>query len=154
MSFSKDKLDEMARAQAVEAAALNSFEYHIGIAIQLSEAVHGWGDDDYGHLRELFNQALRDYAKLSKPTSLQAPIACRSEKPYTKSKISTTKKKTVLERDKYRCINCDTHKDLCVDHIQPESRGGDNTLSNLQTLCRSCNSSKGTKTMQEWEASK
>lgn len=32
-----------------------------------------------------------------------------------------------------------------IDHIIPESRGGQATLDNLQLLCRHCNRSKGVK---------
>lgn len=32
-----------------------------------------------------------------------------------------------------------------IDHIKPESKGGETTLENLQLLCRHCNRSKGTK---------
>lgn len=35
--------------------------------------------------------------------------------------------------------------DLTLDHIQPIHYGGENKIGNLQTLCRSCNSKKGTK---------
>ena len=42
----------------------------------------------------------------------------------------------------YRCKHCSTHLDLSADHIKPESWGGETTLDNLQTLCRSCNSKK------------
>ncbi|MCA1670595.1 MAG: HNH endonuclease [Thermomicrobia bacterium] len=51
--------------------------------------------------------------------------------------------KRVWERDLYRCCECGTHLDLSVDHIIPESRGGNLDLDNLRTLCRSCNSRKG-----------
>jgi len=36
------------------------------------------------------------------------------------------------------------------DHILPISRGGGLTKNNVQALCRSCNSSKGDKTMEEY----
>lgn len=56
----------------------------------------------------------------------------------------------VFERDLYRCKNCQSAKNLCVDHIHPVSKGGTDNLVNLQTLCTSCNGSKGSKTMAEW----
>jgi 5-methylcytosine-specific restriction endonuclease McrA len=37
-----------------------------------------------------------------------------------------------------------------VDHMTPLSRGGSNWPVNLQLLCKPCNCSKGTKTMDEW----
>lgn len=37
-----------------------------------------------------------------------------------------------------------------VDHRTPLIRGGSNWPSNLQLLCLPCNTSKGTKTMNEW----
>lgn len=49
----------------------------------------------------------------------------------------------VFRRDGYRCVNCDTDDNLTVDHITPWSKGGSDDLDNLQTLCGSCNSSKG-----------
>lgn len=48
----------------------------------------------------------------------------------------------VFERDNYRCRSCSGTKYLTVDHIIPISKGGTDDLSNLQTLCRACNSSK------------
>lgn len=49
----------------------------------------------------------------------------------------------VFERDDFRCLHCGTRRLLTVDHIVPKVAGGSNDLSNLQTLCRSCNSRKG-----------
>ena len=40
------------------------------------------------------------------------------------------------------CVNCGASDDLTVDHIVPLARGGKSSPSNLQTLCRSCNSAK------------
>ena len=60
-----------------------------------------------------------------------------------KERISRNLSKAVFERDKYRCVHCGTHKNLTVDHIYPESKGGETSLENSQTLCKSCNSKKG-----------
>lgn len=49
----------------------------------------------------------------------------------------------VKERDGNRCIHCGTDKRLTVDHIYPISKGGDNDMDNLATLCGPCNSRKG-----------
>ncbi len=42
-----------------------------------------------------------------------------------------------------RCAKCGAGHDLTVDHIVPRSKGGKNDASNLQWLCRTCNSAKG-----------
>ena len=52
----------------------------------------------------------------------------------------------VLEKYKFRCAYCGASAadgaSLEVDHIIPVSKGGSNELSNLQTLCKSCNVGK------------
>jgi hypothetical protein len=65
--------------------------------------------------------------------------------PPSKQKIPHKLRQAVYERDAYRCVKCGSHKDLSLDHIHPESKGGATTLKNLQTMCRPCNSSKGVK---------
>lgn len=49
------------------------------------------------------------------------------------------------ERGEDACQQCGSKEDLCIDHIKPLSKGGDNNMDNLQFLCRSCNSSKSNK---------
>jgi len=44
------------------------------------------------------------------------------------------------------CLKCGTDGILSVDHVIPVALGGSNTIDNLQPLCKSCNSSKHTKT--------
>ena len=51
----------------------------------------------------------------------------------------------IWERDNFTCQNCGSRKFLSIDHIYPESKGGDMKISNLQTLCKSCNSKKSCK---------
>lgn len=44
-----------------------------------------------------------------------------------------------------KCKICSSTKFLSVDHIIPISKGGTDCISNKQTLCRKCNSSKSNK---------
>jgi len=43
-----------------------------------------------------------------------------------------------------------TPTNYSTDHIWPKSRGGTNNPENLWDMCRTCNSSKGQRTMREW----
>lgn len=65
-------------------------------------------------------------------------VYVRSRKP-----ISNKLRKMVYERDHCRCITCGATDHLSLDHIIPWSLGGEDTMENLQTMCRSCNSRKG-----------
>lgn len=49
----------------------------------------------------------------------------------------------------YKCLNCwrrEPHIKLTIDHVVPLQLGGSGAISNIQPLCGSCNSSKGTNT--------
>lgn len=48
----------------------------------------------------------------------------------------------VWQRDGGQCVECSTRERLCFDHIVPFSRGGTNTVRNIQLLCERCNLSK------------
>ena len=43
-----------------------------------------------------------------------------------------------------KCLRCGKKKSLSLDHVFPVSKGGFNVRSNLQCLCRSCNTMKMT----------
>ena len=62
-----------------------------------------------------------------------------------RTRIPLVVKKYVLERDGGRCQICGAEKDLTIDHILPLSQVTLNDISNLRSLCRSCNSRKGKK---------
>lgn len=49
----------------------------------------------------------------------------------------------VIDRDGAECRWCGTQEMLTKDHVIPTSKGGPNTLPNLQVLCRTCNELKG-----------
>ena len=53
--------------------------------------------------------------------------------------------KKVLLKYNHTCVYCGDNKNLTIDHIVPVSKGGRDVFSNLQVLCKSCNSRKGNK---------
>lgn len=65
------------------------------------------------------------------------PVATR------RAAIPRAIQREVWQRDGGKCVECETKERLCFDHIVPFSRGGSNTVRNLQLLCERCNGSKG-----------
>lgn len=50
----------------------------------------------------------------------------------------------VLEFYESKCVKCrEASAMLTIDHVMPSSLGGEDSIKNLQPLCRRCNSSKG-----------
>lgn len=49
----------------------------------------------------------------------------------------------VSARDQGKCVRCGATKDLHFDHKVPWSRGGTNTVNNIQLMCGACNRRKG-----------
>jgi hypothetical protein len=64
---------------------------------------------------------------------------------------STTRRRTipkhvkqeVWQRDQGTCVECGSKERLEYDHIIPVSKGGANTMRNIQLLCEDCNRAKG-----------
>lgn len=59
--------------------------------------------------------------------------------------ISEKLRLKIFKRDNYACVICgrspatDVGVILHIDHIKPFSKGGDNSMDNLRTLCQKCN---------------
>jgi HNH endonuclease len=49
----------------------------------------------------------------------------------------------VWQRDKGKCVKCDSREKLEFDHIIPVVDGGSSTERNVQVFCESCNRGKG-----------
>lgn len=63
--------------------------------------------------------------------------------PVRRQRFTPNLRERVLEGCDWRCVQCKSTDDLCIDHIRPVALGGTNDLDNLQVLCRPCNSRKG-----------
>ena len=55
----------------------------------------------------------------------------------------------VYERDNYTCRYCGSKENLTLDHVIPQSKGGEDSIDNLVTACKSCNSRKKDRTPEE-----
>lgn len=61
----------------------------------------------------------------------------------------------IIERDRSTCYLCARHlerSEITLDHVIPLTRGGSHTHANLKVACRSCNSAKGNRTLEEFHA--
>ncbi len=124
----------MAAALCEESVRLAMIRHFLDGAIDA--AFTQWDDlyaFDYliGNLEIAREQFLKDHPD-------QCPASSRLKK-----EIAPSLRRQVFERDKYRCVHCGSWEDLACDHVLAKSKGGPTTIDNLQTLCRSCNSSKG-----------
>lgn len=71
---------------------------------------------------------------------IPAPVGERHHR-----RISQDVKIAVAARDGGRCRQCESTEKLHFDHIIPVSKGGANTIANIQLLCGPCNRSKAAK---------
>lgn len=139
----------------------------------LDDEAHRLTDKQFGQLAKLFLLAARtDNAILNEPVIIAHQIGTPVDeleldvliqKKYLVPTSSKRRKKSqwgtryipraireaVLARDQQRCVLCAASVWLEIDHIIPVSRGGQSTLENLQTLCRSCNRAKRAKTAEQ-----
>jgi 5-methylcytosine-specific restriction endonuclease McrA len=56
----------------------------------------------------------------------------------------------ILKRDGFTCQYCGSDRDLTIDHVLPQSRGGGDTWENMVACCYTCNNVKDDRTPEEW----
>jgi 5-methylcytosine-specific restriction endonuclease McrA len=74
------------------------------------------------------------------PRQIPEPVGERHPR-----RIPQDVKIAVSARDAGRCRQCGCTEKLHFDHIIPVSRGGANTVANIQLLCGPCNRAKAAK---------
>lgn len=92
-----------------------------------------------------------EYAAIGDALPAQPEPKSTQPRQSAKSLIPADLRWAVWERDNFKCRGCGRRSHLSCDHILPESKGGPTTIENLQTLCKRCNSLKGTKGPHEWQ---
>lgn len=63
-------------------------------------------------------------------------------------------KKELLKLSKTPCFYCGSKERLTVDHVIAIARGGTDSIGNLVSACKSCNSQKRQLTIMEWRIKK
>ncbi|MFM5905466.1 MAG: HNH endonuclease [Micrococcales bacterium] len=64
------------------------------------------------------------------------------------SRLIPVSRRGVLRRDNHHCAYCGRFANT-IDHVQPKSRGGQDTWENLVASCLKCNNAKSDKTLAE-----
>lgn len=70
--------------------------------------------------------------------------------PFSKINSKKPSRSLIMKRDGFTCQYCGTDRNLTIDHVIPQSRGGKDTWENLTTCCYSCNNTKDDRTPEEW----
>ncbi len=144
-------------AQAVcDAAAANGGQVYMGPAEMGPMGTIGYMQDPQGaqfgvHETVDAQFRVREAVDLHPRDRINAPDSEHKSSP--REPIPRWAKPELFRISGGECAGClETFKqmgNLDVDHIIPVADGGTNEFENLQLLCRSCNSRKGTKTMRE-----
>lgn len=70
--------------------------------------------------------------------------------------ITKERRLAIYMRDNFVCAYCGEdlrkhdRRNIGLDHLTPRYSGGSNDSSNLVTVCKACNSSRGTKDFKEY----
>jgi hypothetical protein len=122
--------------------------------------------DEQGYRYKLFIKELQDIIYKEEQENIKdiknASNTCKKEETKKKKKkpISATIKRLVWNTNigedigKSKCMCCKstdiTQMSFNCGHILAEANGGDTIVSNLKPICQNCNSSMGTKNMEDF----
>jgi len=59
-------------------------------------------------------------------------------------------KDSIKSKWNHKCAYCGSNKEITIDHVIPQSKGGIDTSLNCVACCHSCNKDKGHTQWEEW----
>lgn len=109
----------------------------------------------------------REYYNRNREHIISQKAKYNANNPNVKRKSSSKRRASlekvsvyeILDRDIKRlyrspCIYCGSQDSIQIDHVMPISRGGTHSIGNIVPACKTCNPSKGGRTIMEWRKSK
>lgn len=82
------------------------------------------------------------HGAFERPKTLELVRYIYTKWRYEKKVDATVTRNRILKRDKHICAYCGVSGANTIDHIQPKSRGGEDSWLNLVTACLQCNNLK------------
>ncbi len=95
--------------------------------------------------RAAANRYARRYARANPEKVVAAYHRRRARLLECEGDYTAQEWKSLCEKYGNRCLCCGSQGLLTVDHVVPIVKGGSNYITNLQPLCKSCNSAKHVK---------
>ena len=148
------------RAENAEKIAASKKEYYDSHREQAAAKCKQYYENNRDK-RAAYNKLWRDEnprknAAIKKRWAQSHPEKCADYKHIRRArKVAATIEdfdiREIWERDDEVCTYCGATENLSIDHIVPLSGGGAHSPDNLCIACKSCNSSKGAKTLAEWQ---
>ncbi|KAL4853339.1 hypothetical protein ACK3TF_005685 [Chlorella vulgaris] len=102
---------------------------------------------DKADVLEYYEQSVRSVQlEYFLPAVLRVRRKCNSPRH---SQLVTLNRANIMLRDRYACQYCGSNRELTIDHVVAQSKGGGNTWTNLVACCAACNSKKGDKSLEQ-----
>ena len=137
---------EISKRQEQSIATIQNFNHNTNSQLILSSEVQDekWKERERLRLR---NEILRqeELKKLRKQVREELIAEGLIKMGRKREPIPQKVKDEVWRRDGGRCVLCGSQENLEFDHIIPLSKGGSNTVRNIQLLCQKCNREKSNK---------
>lgn len=124
----------LAKHQEMERAAVAAITGFAKENKELLQYIAHWGDGRGGYISALILDELN-----------MLPQAATSQAKSNRPTVSRAKRNFVFDLFGNQCLSCKSYDDICIDHVTPLAKGGENSVENMQPLCRTCNSAKGVK---------
>ncbi|NQV17994.1 MAG: tetratricopeptide repeat protein [Armatimonadetes bacterium] len=90
-------------------------------------------------------ETFNDWVELGQPFELLITSTFNADDLRKREKLPSYIRREVWRRDGGKCVNCGSRENLEYDHIIPFSKGGSNTVRNIELLCEKCNREKTNK---------